>query len=159
MDVSVDRSSQPVTWCWSTAGYCLDPEFHAHDHIGCPEALTDLFTMCDKIHGAGSARSAKAQIRTIRLGLTGNFITRQRQELCSQGTKRGQMPRRWVWRALPPRAGVGWVYWFFHRSASSCETLNGTDLPMGTFTWKREKGLLLLRLRSWCTFIPTERMW
>jgi hypothetical protein len=25
------------------AGYCLDPEFHAHDHVACPEALTDFF--------------------------------------------------------------------------------------------------------------------
>ena len=44
------------------AGYCLDPEFHSHDHAGCPEALTDFFIMCDKIHGAGSAESAKAQL-------------------------------------------------------------------------------------------------
>jgi hypothetical protein len=42
------------------AGYCLDPEFHSHDHAGCPEALTDFFTMCDKIHGAGSARNWSA---------------------------------------------------------------------------------------------------
>ena len=44
------------------AGYCLDPEFHSHDHTACAEALADLFTMCDKIHGAGSAESAKAQL-------------------------------------------------------------------------------------------------
>jgi hypothetical protein len=44
------------------AGYCLDPEFHAHDHSSCPEALRDLFCMCDKVHGAGSAASAKAQL-------------------------------------------------------------------------------------------------
>ena len=44
------------------AGYCLDPEFHAHDHTTCPEALTDFYTMCDKIHGEGSAESAKAQL-------------------------------------------------------------------------------------------------
>ncbi len=46
------------------AGYCLDPDFHAHDHVACPEALTDFFTMCDKIHGEGSAESAnlKAQL-------------------------------------------------------------------------------------------------
>ena len=36
------------------AGYCLDPEFHAHDHTACPEALTDFYTMCDKIHGEGA---------------------------------------------------------------------------------------------------------
>jgi hypothetical protein len=44
------------------AGYCLDPEFHAHDHVACPEALTDFFTMFDKIHGEASAESAKAQL-------------------------------------------------------------------------------------------------
>jgi hypothetical protein len=44
------------------AGYCLDPEFHAADHVACPEASTDFFTMCDKIHGEGSAESAKAQL-------------------------------------------------------------------------------------------------
>jgi hypothetical protein len=31
------------------AGYCLDPEFHDHDHSTCPEALTDLFGMCDRV--------------------------------------------------------------------------------------------------------------
>ena len=44
------------------AGYCLDPEFHAYDHITSPEALTDLCTMCEKIHGEGSAEHAKAQL-------------------------------------------------------------------------------------------------
>jgi hypothetical protein len=44
------------------AGYCLDLELHAHDHVACPEALTDFFTMCDKIHGEGSAESSKAQL-------------------------------------------------------------------------------------------------
>ena len=44
------------------AGYCLDPEFHSHDHSLCAEALCDLFCMCDKVHGAGSAASAKAQL-------------------------------------------------------------------------------------------------
>ena len=44
-------------------GYCLDPEFHAYDHTTCPEELTDLYTMCDKIHGYGSAESAKIQQR------------------------------------------------------------------------------------------------
>ena len=43
------------------ARWCT-PEFHSHDHTACPEALADLFTMCDKIHGAGSAGSAKAQL-------------------------------------------------------------------------------------------------
>ena len=43
-------------------GYCLNPEFHAYDHTTCPEALTDLYTMCDKIHGEESAESAKAQL-------------------------------------------------------------------------------------------------
>ena len=43
------------------AGYCLDPEFQAYDHTTCPEALTGLYTMSDKIHGEGSAESAKAQ--------------------------------------------------------------------------------------------------
>ena len=28
----------------------------------CAEALCDLFCMCDKVHGAGSAASAKAQL-------------------------------------------------------------------------------------------------
>ena len=61
MDGLMDRS---VTWCRSW--YCLDPEFYAY-HTTCPEALTDLFTMCDKfhghtIHGKGSAESAKAQL-------------------------------------------------------------------------------------------------
>ena len=41
------------------AGYCLDPEFHSHDHSACAEALKDLFFMCNKVHGAGSAASAK----------------------------------------------------------------------------------------------------
>ena len=38
------------------AGYCLDPEFHSDYHSVCPEALKDLFCMCelDKVHGAGS---------------------------------------------------------------------------------------------------------
>ena len=44
------------------AGYCLDPEFHSHDHSSSAEALSDLFCMCDKVHGAGSAASAKAQL-------------------------------------------------------------------------------------------------
>ena len=39
------------------AGYCLDPEFHSHDHSACAEALKDLFLMCDKVHGTGSAAS------------------------------------------------------------------------------------------------------
>ena len=43
-------------------GYCLDPEFHAYDNTTCPEELTDLYTMCDKFHGDGSAESAKAQL-------------------------------------------------------------------------------------------------
>ena len=43
------------------AGYCLDPEFHSHDHSACPEALQDLFCMCDKVHGARSQESGKAQ--------------------------------------------------------------------------------------------------
>ena len=47
-------------WMWQR--YCLDPEFHAYDHTACPEALTDLYTMYDKIHGEGSAESAKAQL-------------------------------------------------------------------------------------------------
>ena len=34
------------------AGYCLDHEFHSQDHSACPEALKDLFFMCDKVHGA-----------------------------------------------------------------------------------------------------------
>ena len=34
------------------AGYCLDHEFHSHDHSACPEALQNLFCMCDKVHGA-----------------------------------------------------------------------------------------------------------
>jgi len=51
------------------AGYCLDPEFHAHDHVACPEALTDFFTMCDKIHGEGSAGSAKAQLDWLLLAM------------------------------------------------------------------------------------------
>ena len=44
------------------AGYCPDPEFHSHDHSSCAEALCDLFCMCDKVHGAESAASAKAQL-------------------------------------------------------------------------------------------------
>ena len=44
------------------AGYCLDPEFHPHDDSACPEALQDLFCMCDKVHGAGSQESGKAQL-------------------------------------------------------------------------------------------------
>ena len=32
------------------------------DHTACHEALTDFFTMCDKIHGEGSEESAKAQL-------------------------------------------------------------------------------------------------
>ena len=44
------------------AGYCLDPEFHTHDHVACPEALADFFTMCDKVHGEDSPGSAKAQL-------------------------------------------------------------------------------------------------
>ena len=44
------------------AGYCLDPEFHSHDHSACAEAMKDLFFMCDKVHGTGSAKSAKAQL-------------------------------------------------------------------------------------------------
>ena len=44
------------------AGYCLYPEFHAYDHTTCSKALTDLYTMCDKIYGEGSAESAKAQL-------------------------------------------------------------------------------------------------
>jgi hypothetical protein len=38
------------------------PEYHSHDHVACPEALTDFFTMCYKIHGEGSPGSAKAQL-------------------------------------------------------------------------------------------------
>ena len=43
------------------AGYGLYPEFHSHDHSACPEALQDLFCMCDKVHGARSQESGKAQ--------------------------------------------------------------------------------------------------
>jgi hypothetical protein len=43
------------------AGYCLDPEYNKHDHSSCPEALQDLFEMCDRVHGQGTAASAKAQ--------------------------------------------------------------------------------------------------
>ena len=48
------------------AGYCLDPEFHSHDHTACAEALADLFTMCDKIHGAGSAALRRPRRRRLR---------------------------------------------------------------------------------------------
>jgi hypothetical protein len=48
------------------AGYCLDPDFNAHDHVACQQALTDFFTLCDKIHGEDtaqdSAESAKAKL-------------------------------------------------------------------------------------------------
>jgi hypothetical protein len=40
------------------AGYCLDPEFNTHNHSSCPEALADLFAMCDRVHGQGTAASA-----------------------------------------------------------------------------------------------------
>ena len=40
------------------AGYCLDPEFHSHDHSACAEGLKDLLLMCDKVHGTGSAACA-----------------------------------------------------------------------------------------------------
>ncbi len=42
-------------------GYCLDPEFNAHDHSVGAEALNDFSAMCDLVHGAGTAASAKAQ--------------------------------------------------------------------------------------------------
>ena len=44
------------------AGYCLDPEFHSHDHSACPEALQDLFCMCDKVHGAGIRNQGKLSL-------------------------------------------------------------------------------------------------
>ena len=43
------------------AGYCLYQEFHAYDHAIRTKALTDLYTMCDKVHWEGSAESVKAQ--------------------------------------------------------------------------------------------------
>ena len=43
------------------AGYCLDPEFHSQDHSACPGAFQDLVCTCDKVHGAGSQESGKAQ--------------------------------------------------------------------------------------------------
>ena len=33
----------------------------SHNHSACPEALQDLFCMCDKVHGARSQESGKAQ--------------------------------------------------------------------------------------------------
>ena len=44
--------------------YCLDPEFHSHEHSACAEPLKDLFLMCDKVHGTLTRRaaSAKAQL-------------------------------------------------------------------------------------------------
>ena len=32
------------------AAYCFNPDIHAYDHTTCPEALTDLYTICDKIN-------------------------------------------------------------------------------------------------------------
>jgi hypothetical protein len=46
------------------AGHCLDPEFHDHDHSMCSETLADL---CDRVHGAGSVSSAKAQLEAAGL--------------------------------------------------------------------------------------------
>ena len=70
------------------SGYCLHPEFHAYNHTTRTKALTDLYTMWDKIHGEGSAR----------LSCTGNIYTRQRKAQCSQETTHGQMQQRWVRR-------------------------------------------------------------
>jgi hypothetical protein len=39
------------------AGYCLDPEFHSHDHRLCTGFERPLLYVC-KVHGAGSAESA-----------------------------------------------------------------------------------------------------
>ena len=66
------------------AGDCRDPEFHAHDHTTCPEALTDFYTMCDKIHG-------KEVLNLQRCRWTGNVFTMQRKAQCSQETPNGQI--------------------------------------------------------------------
>ena len=40
------------------AGYFLDPDIHAYDHTTRPEALTDLYTMFDKINSKAAVRLA-----------------------------------------------------------------------------------------------------
>ena len=76
---------------------CLNPVFHAYDHITCPKALTDLFTMCDKIHGEGSAESAKAQLHwhCLVMFLQGkerhNVLNRQYMDKCSKAGSGGMV--------------------------------------------------------------------
>ena len=67
------------------AGYCLDPEFHSHDHAGCPEALTDFFM-------------EQAVLNLPKHNWTGNVFTRQRKAQCSREKQSGRMQPRWVLR-------------------------------------------------------------
>jgi hypothetical protein len=72
------------------ARYCLDQEFHAHDHVACPEALTNFSTMCDKIHGEGCAESAKAQL-LLQGEERHNVLKRDHQDKCSKDGARGMV--------------------------------------------------------------------
>ena len=62
-----DAISTKWMQCWTDlhcqlhgVGYCLDTEFHSHDHYACTAALKDLFFMCDYVHWTGSVALAKA---------------------------------------------------------------------------------------------------
>ena len=53
----MDRSSQSATWC----RILPESTVHTYDHTSCP-MLSDLYTICDRIFGEGSAESAKVQL-------------------------------------------------------------------------------------------------
>ena len=107
-----------------SAGYCLDPEFHAHDHVACPEALTDVFTMCDKIHGEGSAESAKAQLDWQ------CCYKAKKGTMFSLETPPGQMQQRWV----EIQSAGEWAARMSYRSGAahpldSARSASGRQLP------------------------------
>ena len=60
MDGTMDRSSQSVALGRMLSDTVSIQSF-THMITTSPEALTDFYTMCDKINGKGSAESAKAQ--------------------------------------------------------------------------------------------------
>ena len=69
------------------AGYCLNPDIHAYDHTTCPEALTDLYTMCDKINckaAVGLAIFFQSKERR-------NVLKRQHMDKCSKDGSGGMV--------------------------------------------------------------------
>ena len=63
----------------------LNPEFSAYNHTTCPEALTDLYTVCEKLTGKGCKGAVGLQFKE-----RSNVLKRQHMVNAANSAKMGQ---------------------------------------------------------------------